>query len=156
MRAVSEIYASLLLVGVAIAAAIIAQSILIPLVSGFASSFNRSVDASMTCNRIKNPFGYTYPGVVVCTLVITCSGTCGGYASISDIRYASAQSYGSSPNVVTLNPAMLGATRIRILQGSSSISIVIPFPSGAMEPVIVTATLNSPEMGFVKTVSAYL
>ncbi|MEM4970615.1 MAG: hypothetical protein QXE01_05125 [Sulfolobales archaeon] len=156
MRAVSEIYASLLLIGVTIAAIIIAQSILIPLVSGLASSFNRSVDASMTCNRIKNPFGYTYPGIVVCTIVITCSGTCGGYATISNIMYASAQSSGSSPKVITITPSSLGAQSIRILQGSSSVSIVIPFPTGATEPVIVTATVASVDMGFVKTITAYL
>lgn len=156
MKAISEVYASLMLVAVGIAVLVAAQMVIIPFVSSLASSLSSSsIDASMKCNRVKNPFGPVYPGIVICILTVTCTGSCGGAANVMSIMYAKQQSYGSA-SVVSIAPSQVLASNVKIVQGASSVAIVIPYQTGADEPVIVSVTISSQELKFERRVTAYL
>jgi hypothetical protein len=71
------------------------------------------------------------------------------------ILYAKQQSYGSA-SVVSMVPYQVLASYVKIVQGASSVAIVIPYQTGADEPVIVSVTISSQELRFERRVTAYL
>lgn len=141
----------MLLVAVAMAVIAIASLILLPYISSLVSGMmSTSIDASMTCSRVKQPFGAQFPGVVVCVVAITCSGGCGGTATVSEIWYVPA----SSLDRVSISPGDIRLTAIRVVQGTSTGAIVIPYPFGFREPTAITIKISY--QGIERVITGYL
>ncbi|MFZ8824836.1 MAG: hypothetical protein ACO2O0_11935 [Desulfurococcales archaeon] len=135
----------------AVAVIAIASIILLPYISSLVSGMmSTSIDASMTCSRVRQPFGAQFPGVVVCIVAITCSGGCGGTATVREIWYVPV----SSIDKISINPGDIRLTSVRVVQGTSTCAIVIPYSSGLREPAAVTIKISY--QGIERVVTGYL
>lgn len=71
-------------------------------------------------------------------------------ATVSEIWYVPA----SSLNRISINPGDIRLTSVRVVQGTSTGAIVIPYPSGLREPTAITIKISY--QGIERVVTGYL